>query len=205
MNVLSRWRWFKRWRGWSATGRLAGRAWRLVLLLLWWSTWTPSGASYWLARRGGPETIPNKRKEPQKRKQPREQRVCVSKRGEEDREPGHACQRRGVSAGGGVGGRQPPKFASQKIWRSINTCLGEVRSGVMSPRWTPLCCFVVAEMTLLSRRDKSRSHQAGGADGDIPTASGNWLHVTRAGSACLGGSRFLPTWRCFGFFPCGIF
>lgn len=77
MNVLSRWRWFKRWRGWSASGRLAGRAWRLVLLLLWWSTWAPSGASYWLARRGGLETIPNKRKEPQKRKQPREQRVCV--------------------------------------------------------------------------------------------------------------------------------
>lgn len=29
--------------------------------------------------------------------------ACVSKRGEEDREPGHACQRRGVSAGRGAG------------------------------------------------------------------------------------------------------
>lgn len=134
--------------------RLAGRAWRLVLLLLWWSTWAPSGASYWLARRGGLETIPNKRKEPQKRKQPREQRVCVCVQagGRGSGTGPRMSEARGKC--GGVGGGTASKVCLPKDLSFHQHVPGWSLSGVMSPRWTPLCCFVVVEMTLLSKREK---------------------------------------------------
>lgn len=127
----------------SSVCRQSGRRrdWRLVLLLLWWSTWSYVGILLARAGQGSEAGWASRqsqtRKEPQKRKQPRSSACCV-RAGAEDRGPGHACQRREVGAK-----QQPPKFACHKIWwlhqhawLFVKFC----RSGLLAWRSSAACC-----------------------------------------------------------------